>query len=116
MASVSEKQKRSSTDAGGKCAGTSGCKRYRKTSACEDEDSRLSQAHPPMSKIYNSSCRTNKPAELFRKDLISAMKLADSEPLEPEEYWLISDSWKQEWERGVQVPVNPDHLPAPLVR
>lgn len=71
---------------------------------------------PPMSKIYNSSYRNNKPAELFRKDLISAMKLADSEPLEPDNYWLISDGWKQEWERGVQVPVNPNHLPLSLVR
>lgn len=71
---------------------------------------------PPMSKIYNSSYKNNKPAELFRKDLISAMKLADSEPLEPDNYWLISDGWKQEWERGVQVPVNPDHLPLPLAR
>lgn len=71
---------------------------------------------PPMSKIYNSSYRNNKPAELFRKDLISAMKLADSEPLEPDNYWLISDGWKQEWERGVQVPVNPEHLPLPLVK
>lgn len=31
------------------------------------------------------------------------MKLADSEPLTPEEYWLITDPWKQEWEKGVQV-------------
>ncbi|KAF4527752.1 hypothetical protein B566_EDAN013160 [Ephemera danica] len=52
---------------------------------------------------------------LFRKDLISAMKLPDSEPLATDEYWLISDPWKQEWERGVQVPVNPDSLPEPSV-
>uniref|UniRef100_A0A1E1XB81 PHD finger protein rhinoceros n=1 Tax=Amblyomma aureolatum TaxID=187763 RepID=A0A1E1XB81_9ACAR len=69
-----------------------------------------------MSKIYNSSCRNNKPAELFRKDLISAMKLPDSEPLESDDYWPISDGWKQEWERGVQVPVNPGHLPEPGVK
>ncbi|XP_052283046.1 protein Jade-1-like [Dreissena polymorpha] len=49
---------------------------------------------------------SHKPAELFRKDLISAMKLPDSEPLAPEDYLLIADQWKQEWERGVQVPVN----------
>jgi hypothetical protein len=52
---------------------------------------------------------------LFRKDLISAMKLPDSEPLSPDEYWVITDQWKQEWERGVQVPVNPDSLPEPTV-
>ena len=41
------------------------------------------------------------------------MKLPDSEPLSHEEYWIITDQWKQEWERGVQVPVNPDSLPEP---
>lgn len=43
------------------------------------------------------------------------MKLPDSEPLSPNEYWVITDQWKQEWERGVQVPVNPDSLPEPMV-
>ncbi|XP_076360069.1 uncharacterized protein LOC143252199 isoform X2 [Tachypleus tridentatus] len=55
-------------------------------------------------------------AELFRKDLISAMKLPDSDQLSPEDYWLISDSWKQEWEKGVQVPVNPNNLAETSVR
>lgn len=45
--------------------------------------------------------------QLFRKDLISAMKLADSEVLQQEEYFQILDAWKLEWERGVQVPINP---------
>ncbi|KAG8224230.1 hypothetical protein J437_LFUL002686, partial [Ladona fulva] len=67
-----------------------------------------------ISSIYNRSA-TEAPAELFRKDLISAMKLPDSEPLTADEYWVITDQWKQEWERGVQVPVNPDSLPEPLV-
>lgn len=43
------------------------------------------------------------------------MKLPDSEPLAQDEYWVIVDQWKQEWERGVQVPVNPDSLPEPCV-
>lgn len=43
------------------------------------------------------------------------MKLPDSEPLAADEYWIIIDQWKQEWERGVQVPVNPDSLPEPTV-
>lgn len=43
------------------------------------------------------------------------MKLADNEPLTAEDYWGITDQWKQEWERGVQVPVNPDSLPEPSV-
>lgn len=53
--------------------------------------------------------------QLFRKDLISAMKLPDSEQLSTDAYWIISDQWKQEWERGVQVPVNPDSLPGSSV-
>lgn len=61
-------------------------------------------------RIYNIGVR-KKPAELFRKDLISAMKMADSDQLCPEEYLLITDPWKEEWEKGVQVPVNPDSLP-----
>ncbi|CAG0889633.1 unnamed protein product [Cyprideis torosa] len=56
------------------------------------------------------------PAELFRKDLISAMKLADNEPLTEDDFYLVRDQWKQEWERGVQVPVQPDLLPAPSVK
>jgi hypothetical protein len=43
------------------------------------------------------------------------MKLPDSEPLSAEDYLVITDSWKQEWEKGVQVPVNPDSLPGPTV-
>jgi len=61
-------------------------------------------------RIYNIASR-KKPAELFRKDLISAMKLPDSDQLNPEEYLQITDTWKEEWEKGVQVPVNPDALP-----
>lgn len=67
-----------------------------------------------LSSIYNRSA-PEPPAELFRKDLISAMKLPDSEPLAADEYWVITDQWKQEWERGVQVPVSPDSLPEPTV-
>lgn len=67
-----------------------------------------------ISSIYNRSA-PEPPAELFRKDLISAMKLPDSEPLAADEYWIITDQWKQEWERGVQVPVSPDSLPEPTV-
>ena len=53
--------------------------------------------------------------QLFRKDLISAMKLPDNEPLEADDYWQVQDTWKQEWERGVQVPVKPNGLPEPHV-
>ena len=52
---------------------------------------------------------------LFRKDLISAMKLPDNEPLTQDDYWVVTDTWKQEWERGVQVPVKPENLAEPRV-
>lgn len=44
------------------------------------------------------------------------MKLADSEQLVPEEYLYITDSWKQDWEKGVQVPVNEDLKHEPQIR
>ena len=52
---------------------------------------------------------------IFLQDLISAMKLPDNEPLTEEDYWLVTDPWKQEWEQGVQVPHNPGGLPQPHV-
>lgn len=66
-------------------------------------------------RIYNYGYR-KKPAELFRKDLISAMKMADSEQLDDGDYITILDHWKEEWEKGVQVPVNPDSLPSASFR
>lgn len=66
-------------------------------------------------RIYNFGYR-KKPAELFRKDLISAMKMADSEQLNDTDYITIVDHWKEEWEKGVQVPVNPEALPSASYR
>ena len=43
------------------------------------------------------------------------MKLPDNEPLDTEDFWTVQDTWKQEWEKGVQVPVKPDGLPEPQV-
>jgi len=54
--------------------------------------------------------------QLFRKDLISAMKMADSEALRRDDFLMISDHWRQEWEKGVQVPVNPAALKHSQVR
>ncbi|CAG2108997.1 unnamed protein product [Medioppia subpectinata] len=93
---------------------------------CEEEGN-ASKRHKPdccrvndmnavnKSRIYNFGYR-KKPAELFRKDLISAMKMADTEQLNREEYLPITDSWREEWEKGVQVAVNPDILPEPQVK
>ena len=53
---------------------------------------------------------------MFRKDLISAMKLPDSHHISAEDYCLLADTWRQEWEKGVQVPASPDTVLEPSVR
>ncbi|RUS88301.1 hypothetical protein EGW08_003939 [Elysia chlorotica] len=72
---------------------------------------KMNKKVPSVTKMggMHTSCH-NKPAELFRKDLISAMKLADTEILYENEYVVISDPWRQEWEKGVQVPVNEEEI------
>lgn len=54
--------------------------------------------------------------QVFRTDLITAMKLHDSYQLNPEDYYELADPWRQEWEKGVQVPVSPDSIPQCTVR
>lgn len=54
--------------------------------------------------------------KVFRKDLISAMKLPDSHHIPPEDYYLLADTWRQEWEKGVQVLASPDTIPEPSAR
>lgn len=51
--------------------------------------------------------------QLFRTDFITAMKLPDMEPLGVEEYSVITDAWKPDWEKGVQVPVDEDAIKEP---
>ncbi|XP_030216079.1 protein Jade-1 [Gadus morhua] len=55
-----------------------------------------------------------KPSEVFRTDFITAMKLADSAQLG--DFYVLSDPWRQEWEKGVQVPANLEAIPQPVVR
>ncbi|KAK2873163.1 hypothetical protein Q8A67_023060 [Cirrhinus molitorella] len=57
-----------------------------------------------------------KPSEVFRTDFITAMKLPDSAQLSPEEFYFLSDPWRQEWEKGVQVPASVEAIPEPVVR
>lgn len=54
--------------------------------------------------------------QVFRTDLITAMKVHDSYQLNPEDYYVLADSWRQEWEKGVQVPVSPQSIPQPVAR
>ena len=44
------------------------------------------------------------------------MKIPDSYQLTPDEYYILADSWRQEWEKGVQVPANVEAIPEPVVR
>lgn len=53
--------------------------------------------------------------QVFRTDLITAMKLHDSYQLNTEDYYVLADPWRQEWEKGVQVPVSPHSVPQPVV-
>ncbi|XP_034462791.1 protein Jade-1 isoform X2 [Hippoglossus hippoglossus] len=57
-----------------------------------------------------------KPSEVFRTDFITAMKLPDSAQLGPDDFYVLSDPWRQEWEKGVQVPANLEAIPEPVVR
>uniref|UniRef100_A0A3B4VGP5 Jade family PHD finger 2 n=1 Tax=Seriola dumerili TaxID=41447 RepID=A0A3B4VGP5_SERDU len=53
---------------------------------------------------------------VFRTDFITAMKLPDSAQLGPDDFYVLSDPWRQEWEKGVQVPANVEAIPEPVVR
>ncbi|XP_078267508.1 protein Jade-1 isoform X2 [Rhinoraja longicauda] len=57
-----------------------------------------------------------KPSEVFRTDLITAMKLPESYQLTADEYYVLADPWRQEWEKGVQVPANTESIPELVVR
>ncbi|XP_069055357.1 E3 ubiquitin-protein ligase Jade-2 isoform X1 [Pleurodeles waltl] len=60
--------------------------------------------------------KDKKPSEVFRTDLITAMKIPDSYQLGPDEYYILADPWRQEWEKGVQVPANVEAVPNAEVR
>uniref|UniRef100_A0A8C9JD99 Jade family PHD finger 2 n=1 Tax=Panthera tigris altaica TaxID=74533 RepID=A0A8C9JD99_PANTA len=57
-----------------------------------------------------------KPSEVFRTDLITARKIPDSCQLSPDDYYILADPWRQEWEKGVQVPAGAEAIPEPVVR
>uniref|UniRef100_A0A7N6AUQ5 Jade family PHD finger 2 n=1 Tax=Anabas testudineus TaxID=64144 RepID=A0A7N6AUQ5_ANATE len=54
--------------------------------------------------------------QVFRTDFITAMKLPDSAQLGLDDFYVLSDPWRQEWEKGVQVPANLEAIPVPVVR
>ncbi|KAK1175471.1 protein Jade-1-like isoform X2 [Acipenser oxyrinchus oxyrinchus] len=96
-------------------------KRSRLPSSSEDSDngshSTLWSQHSKSQQRRNSWSRhEDKPSEVFRTDLITAMKVHDSCQLNPVEYYILADPWRQEWEKGVQVPVSPKSIPVPVLR
>ncbi|XP_019377633.1 PREDICTED: protein Jade-1 isoform X1 [Gavialis gangeticus] len=97
-------------------------KRGRLPSSSEDSDdngSLSTWSQHSRSRHRRSSCSRHedrKPSEVFRTDLITAMKLHDSYQLNPDEYYVLADPWRQEWEKGVQVPVSPGTIPEPIAR
>ncbi|XP_056132117.1 protein Jade-3 [Lampris incognitus] len=96
-------------------------KRHRSSSSSDSSDNESPSTSFCSSNKYGSKPGTpasnpKKPAEVFRKDLISAMKLPDSHHVSPEDYYLLADTWRQEWEKGVQVLASPDTIPQPSVR
>ncbi|KAJ8247001.1 hypothetical protein GJAV_G00257640 [Gymnothorax javanicus] len=96
-------------------------KRLRSSSSSDSSDNESPSTSFCSSNKYGSKPETpttvpKKPAEVFRKDLISAMKLPDSHHVSPEDYYLLADTWRQEWEKGVQVPASPDTIPEPSLR
>uniref|UniRef100_A0A7N4PKI9 Jade family PHD finger 3 n=1 Tax=Sarcophilus harrisii TaxID=9305 RepID=A0A7N4PKI9_SARHA len=96
-------------------------KRHRHLSSSDSSDNESPSTSFSSCSKYRSKSKTpakeqKKPAEVFRKDLISAMKLPDSHHVNPDEYYLFADTWKEEWEKGVQVPASPDTIPQPSLR
>uniref|UniRef100_A0A3Q3GLH1 Jade family PHD finger 3 n=1 Tax=Labrus bergylta TaxID=56723 RepID=A0A3Q3GLH1_9LABR len=96
-------------------------KRLRSSSSSDSSDNESPSTSFCSSNKYGGKPETpasnqKKPAEVFRKDLISAMKLPDSHHVSPEDYYLLADTWKMEWEKGVQVLASPDTIPKPSLR
>ncbi|XP_074849406.1 protein Jade-1 isoform X2 [Carettochelys insculpta] len=95
--------------------------RHRRNSCSRHEDRKPSELAPSnLSSVQEirefSCCHSHCQHQVFRTDLITAMKLPDSYQLNPEEYYVLADPWRQEWEKGVQVPVSPGTIPEPVAR
>nr|XP_046269435.1 protein Jade-1 isoform X2 [Scatophagus argus]XP_046269436.1 protein Jade-1 isoform X2 [Scatophagus argus]XP_046269437.1 protein Jade-1 isoform X2 [Scatophagus argus]XP_046269438.1 protein Jade-1 isoform X2 [Scatophagus argus]XP_046269439.1 protein Jade-1 isoform X2 [Scatophagus argus] len=91
-------------------------KRSRHHSSSEDSDNGSSSTCWSQHSTQPRRGTGQKPSEVFRTDLITAMKVHDSYQLNPEDYYVLADPWRQEWEKGVQVPVSPQSIPQPVAR
>ncbi|XP_077122157.1 E3 ubiquitin-protein ligase Jade-2 [Ranitomeya variabilis] len=70
----------------------------------------------PTTKNTWTRQKEKKPSEVFRTDLITAMKVPDSFQFAPDDFYVLADPWRQEWEKGVQVPAGLEVIPEPQVR
>ncbi|KAG7283424.1 hypothetical protein CRUP_031477, partial [Coryphaenoides rupestris] len=108
--------------AGGRCVHMESERKKRKYStSSNDSDTTDSQVMLWSTSSKNMGTNSTwvrhqhkKPSEVFRTDFITAMKLADSAQLG--DFYVLSDPWRQEWEKGVQVPASLEAIPQPMVR
>ncbi|KAI3367392.1 hypothetical protein L3Q82_026253 [Scortum barcoo] len=91
-------------------------KRSRHPSSSDDSDNGSNSTCWSQHSSQPRRSSGQKPSEVFRTDLITAMKVHDSYQLNPEDYYVLADPWRQEWEKGVQVPVSPQSIPQPVAR
>ncbi|KAK7904700.1 hypothetical protein WMY93_017307 [Mugilogobius chulae] len=91
-------------------------KRSRHPSSSDDSDNASNSTCWSQHSSQHRRGTGQKPSEVFRTDLITAMKMPDSYQLNPEDFYFLADAWRQEWEKGVQVPVSPHSIPQPIVR
>ncbi|KAM9355518.1 protein Jade-1 isoform 2-T2 [Pholidichthys leucotaenia] len=91
-------------------------KRSRHPSSSDDSDNGSNSTCWSQHSSQHRRGTGQKPSEVFRTDLITAMKVHDSYQLNPEDYYVLADPWRQEWEKGVQVPVSPHSIPQPVTR
>ncbi|XP_070698350.1 protein Jade-1 [Pempheris klunzingeri] len=95
---------------------TTTMKRSRHPSSSDDSDNGSNSTCWSQHSSQHRRGTGQKPSEVFRTDLITAMKVHDSYQLNPEDYYVLADPWRQEWEKGVQVPVSPQSIPQPVAR
>ncbi|XP_051942949.1 protein Jade-1 [Hippocampus zosterae] len=91
-------------------------KRSRHPSSSDDSDDASNSTCWSQHSSQARRGSRQKPSEVFRTDLITAMKVHDSYQLNPEDFYVLADPWRQEWEKGVQVPVSPQSIPQPAAR
>ncbi|XP_037551056.1 protein Jade-1 [Nematolebias whitei] len=91
-------------------------KRIRHPSSSDDSDNGSNSTCWSQHSSGHRRGTGQKPSEVFRTDLITAMKVHDSYQLNPEDYYVLADPWRQEWEKGVQVPVSPQSIPELVAR